>query len=407
MEPLPRIRAGIEALPATYQGKDIVVLHDRLGITPDVILSREAVPILACLDGTHTLQDIQIMLMRRRGFNLVSLEELRKLLDALDGQHLLDNERFRRHQQEVADRFRDETVRTASHAGSAYAADPEELNRQLAGYFDGLADNDERPPAPPGELRGLILPHIDFHRGGSCYAWGYSALKEADDFDLFVILGTCHLPMELPFALTTKTFRTPLGEVPADGRLAAAIAEKSGLDFFRDELVHRAEHAIEFQIVFLQHLLRDKRPLHILPILCRGFHEMICERVLPSAQPAYLQAMKALAEVLAESHQKLCLIASADLAHVGPQFGDPRQIERADLPRIARQDRDLLEPVLHGDAQGFYRQIMAENDSRRICGLPPIYTLLQVLQPERVDLLNYGQAYDPNATVTFAGLAVY
>jgi len=408
MDDRAKIRAGIEAAPATREGRDVLVLHDRGGISPDLIVDRGVAPLLALMDGTQDLRDIQVTLMRRGGLGLVPLDRIQGFVQRLDDHLLLDNARYRDHFRELAQAYRLERVRPAAHAGRAYPGEPEPLRRQIEGYFQPPAG-----PGPaalnsvPGRLAGLILPHIDFQRGGPCYAWGYGALKALDEVDLFVILGTCHLPMELPFALTTKAFDTPLGRTPSAEDLAEAIARRAGLDLFRDELAHRAEHTIEFQVIFLQHLLDGRTDFRILPILCGGFHEMMAQRVLPSAHGPYARGLEALQEVLGASSARVCVIASADLAHLGPQFGDGHPIQLSDLGRIEREDKAMLDYVLKGNADGFYRHILGEGDRRRICGLPPIYTWLRLLCPGEARLLKYDQAYHPQFTVTFASIGIW
>jgi AmmeMemoRadiSam system protein B len=408
MEPLPKIRGGVEAIPAKYQGRDVIVLRDRAGISRDLALDRGSAVVLAFLDGTSSLRDIQVALMRQRGLGLVTREEIQGLVDALDRHFLLDNERYRNHLREVSGRFREESLRPATHAGSAYAEDPEALQRQIESLFQP-PNGPGRPSSETGSNRsvGLIVPHIDFNRGGHCYAWGYAGLQDIRAIDLFVILGTCHLPMEQPFALTTKIFQTPLGETASDAQLAEAIAQRSGQDLFKDEIAHRAEHTIEVQVVFLQHLLGDARPYRILPILCAGFHEMVIQRVHPSSHPPYRQGLEAIREVLDGASMRKCVIASADLSHLGPQFGDAYPVSLGDLPRIERDDRAMIQSLLTGDADEFYRFILEEGDRRRICGLPPIYTLLQILRAEETRLLKYDQAHHPQATVTFASIGFW
>jgi hypothetical protein len=228
-----------------------------------------------------------------------------------------------------------------------------------------------------------------------------------EDVDLFVILGTCHLPMAFPFALTTKAFETPLGRTDSAADLAEAVAERAGMDLFRDEPAHRQEHTIEFQVVFLQHLAQGHGGFRILPVLCGGFHEMMGERVLPRSHEPYSRGLEALMQVLDESGLRTCIIASADLAHLGPQFGDPYPVQLSDLGRMQREDLAMLDWVLTGNADGFYRHILAEGDRRRICGLPPIHTWMSLLPSGEVGLLRYDQAFHPQFTVTFASLGMW
>src|SRR4029453_15459815 len=87
--------------------------------------------------------------------------------------------------------------RPAAPAGGAYAGDAAGLTEQIDGFFvHGDGPGAPVAPAGSGKLRGLLAPHIDFHRGGPTYAWAYRALAEHSNADLFVILGTCHAGME-------------------------------------------------------------------------------------------------------------------------------------------------------------------------------------------------------------------
>ena len=49
------------------------------------------------------------------------------------------------------------------------------------------------------------------------------------------------------------------------------------------------------------------------------------------------------------------------------------------------------------------QHVARDGDRRRVCGLTPIYTFLEVLG-QRGKLLKYNQAADPNCTVTFASV---
>jgi hypothetical protein len=58
---------------------------------------------------------------------------------------------------------------------------------------------------------------------------------------------------------------------------------------------------------------------------------------------------------------------------------------------------------------GYYRVIAGEQDSRRICGLPPTYTLLEAIRPASGKVLHYGQYVHPRGfeSVSFASMAFY
>jgi hypothetical protein len=67
----------------------------------------------------------------------------------------------------------------------------------------------------------------------------------------------------------------------------------------------------------------------------------------------------------------------------------------------------MLELACAVDPDGLYRQVMRDQDARRICGLAPIYLLLATLDGARGTLLRYAQWVDPtrNGSVTYAAVA--
>jgi len=100
----------------------------------------------------------------------------------------------------------------------------------------------------------------------------------------------------------------------------------------------------------------------------------------------------------------VALIAGADLAHVGPRFGDPEPVSPAELARLGGEDRAMLEAVEAGDAEAFFDRVARDGDRRRICGLSPIYALLRALGGTRGTLRRYAQWPDPEGVVTFASV---
>jgi AmmeMemoRadiSam system protein B len=125
--------------------------------------------------------------------------------------------------------------------------------------------------------------------------------------------------------------------------------------------------------------------------------------------PGVGQFIEALQIAMAKRPNRVCLLASADLAHVGLRFGDAEPPNRLSLQSMGEEDRRLLEYAQRVDAEGFYNSIRLERDRRRICGFPPIYTLLKLVDAREGKLLKYDQAMDPStqSVVTFASLAFF
>jgi len=408
----PRLRA-IEAVPVDHEGEQYVALRDPAGYTPSVLMLAPAlIEVVSLFDGDHSIVDVQGELMRRHG-ELVTREHLEKLVAALDEHGFLDSPAFAARRASIDNAFLSAPSRAATHAGGAYAGEPAALRAAMDGFFTspdgpGAIGSSVQPAngasgGGPG-VRGLVAPHIDFHRGGPAYAWAYRDLAERGDADLFVIFGTCHAGMADPFALTRKDFDTPLGPARVDREFVDALATRARQDCYASELAHRNEHSIEFQAVFLQYLYAGRRDVTVVPVLTSFVHEALARGRRPEDDPRVRAFLEALGETAAASRRKVAFIAGADLAHMGTRFGDPEPISPAELETIGREDRAMLERVEAGDADGFFESVRRDNDRRRICGLSPIYALMRALGGARGSLRRYGQWPDPEGVVTFASV---
>jgi len=402
---VPRLRA-VESFPVELEGRSCVALRDPGGYTDAIVLLHGALlEIVSLFDGQHTAADIQAVVMRRHG-QLVERRQIEEIAEALDEQGFLESPRFADRRAVIDGSFLASPTRPAAHAGGAYAGDAAELRGMLEGFFtppDGPGPIDRARAAEP-EVRGVIAPHIDYHRGGPAYAWAYRELAERSRADLFVILGTCHAGMEHPFALTRKDYASPLGAAPVDRDFVDALATRARQDCFGSELAHRVEHSIELQAVFLRYLFADRRDVRIVPVLASFAHEAMHRGRRPDDDPRVPRFLDALGETIAASGRRVALIAGADLAHVGPRFGDPEPVDRPELARIEREDAVMLESVEAGDPRAFFESVASDGDRRRICGYSPIYALLRALGGATGSVKRYGQWPDPNGVVSFASV---
>jgi AmmeMemoRadiSam system protein B len=258
-------------------------------------------------------------------------------------------------------------------------------------------------------LKAVIAPHIDLRRGGACYAHTYKHVAEESDADLFVILGVNHFGGNGFFSLTRKHFETPLGLFETDTAFIDALAQNYGDDLFAGEFAHKQEHSIEFQVIFLQYLFGNQRPIKIAPILCSSFHEIIAQGVSPSEVKQVKTFIESLRKTIAESNQKICLIAGVDLSHVGGRFGDEGILTSMLLNQLKGEDLQMLQTVEAIDVEGFYNSIQKNNDRRNICGLPAIYTMLSVLDASAGKLIKYDQSVeqDTQSVVSYASMCFY
>jgi MEMO1 family protein len=414
-EPAPRLRR-VEAFPVEHEGRQCVALRDPAGYTPAIaLLHGPLLDIVSLFDGEHTIADIQESVMRRHG-QLVERRQIAEIAETLDQQGFLDSPGFAERRAAIDADFLAAPTRPATHAGSAYAGEGNELRAMIDGFFappDGPGAIDEHPAprtegrgAPAPEVRAVIAPHIDFHRGGPAYAWAYRELAERSQADLFVIFGTCHGGMEQPFALTRKDYASPLGDAPVDRDFVEALAARARQDCFGSELAHRIEHSIEFQAVFLRYLYASQRKVTIVPVLASFAHEAMLSGRQPDDDPRVPRFLEAVAETIAASGRRVALIAGADLAHMGPRFGDPEPISPVELEQIRREDGEMLDTVAAGDAAAFFESVARDGDRRRVCGFSPIYAMLRILGGAAGEVKRYGQWPDPDGVVTFASVVL-
>jgi AmmeMemoRadiSam system protein B len=412
----PRIRP-IEAQPIRAEGTEMIALKDPSGLAPDPILvSPGAFVLITMMDGSSTLLDLQAEFCRRTGHILPS-SEVEVLVSELDERLFLDSDRFAHHVKALTDDFRHSPVRAAHLAGKCYATDPDSLRDQLGGYFTAEGGPGGEPPqharargaraASGARARGAIIPHIDPPRGGTTYAHAYRALVDTGPPPpLAIVLGTSHQPTGTGLTFTRKDYETPLGPLRTDCALLDRLERSFGERLYAGEFMHRNEHSVEFQILFLRYMW-EGHDIPVLPVLCGSLHEILSAGKSPEDDPLYRDLATALREIVLE--RRALVIASADLAHVGPQFGDPAPYEEPLRRRLEQEDREMLAPVLALDRLGFHERVWAAGDRNRICGFTPIYTLLALLEPElagagSADLLQYRQWPDPRAVVTFASV---
>jgi hypothetical protein len=413
MNDKPRVRP-VEAFPVQQDGKTLVYLKDPLNFATPLGISPAGYFVLAHFDGQHSFTDVQEAYCKQFGSLLMS-DDLKSFVDMLDQHYYLDSERFRDYKNAVVLEFRNQTTRVPAHVGGVYKADPEELKTQLEGFFS--APNG--PGLPNSQLAGstpraIVAPHIDFHRGGPAYAWAYKPLAESDGADLYILLGTSHYSGQTPYILTLKNFATPLGLVETDRDFVQRLQAKCAEDCFTDEYLHRGEHSLEFQVVFLKYLAqqraaltgRPEKPFKIVPILVSSFHSAVVNQTLPEKDSAVGTFLRTLRDLAALESRRVCFVAGVDLAHVGRQFGDREPITDDFLKWVESEDQELVNRLVALDAPGFFNAIAKDQDKRRICGFSPLYSLIHLLDGARGNHLKYSQAFTPEtgSAVTFSSL---
>jgi AmmeMemoRadiSam system protein B len=393
---------NIDAAPAMGEEQNLLMLFDPSRLSDKVMLvPQDILYIIQFMDGKHSLLDIRTEYMRKFGSFLFE-DRLNKLVEDLDAYFLLDNDRFVTHYNSLLESYRKTPFRESILAGESYEADPQRLDVEMKEYFThpsgpGLPATAKKP----SPLAGIIAPHIDIRVGGPCYAHAYRHIVEAGAADLYVIIGTCHTALGEHFAATTKDFKIPYGTVQIDQDFISAIQENWQGDLFKDELMHQVEHTIEFQLVFLQYLFREK--FRIAPILSSfSYNDVLDED--NTKLSSFLKVLKA---AIDKYSGRVCVIASVDLSHVGPRYGDTQPPSESFMSLVRRHDMDLLDIIIANDADGFVKTIARGKNKFRVCGFSPIYTMLKTINAGKGKLLKYESALvdGSGSAVTFASAA--
>ncbi len=405
----PRLRA-VEAFPVEVEGRRLICVRDPQEIaTEPLVVAYPAFFIMTLCDGSRSVEEIERLFFERFG-ELPPRSQLEELLSELERLYYLEGKRAAARQRELLRAFRAEPVRRASHCGVSYPADPGELRRELDGFFTVARRSGKGTENLPGPVRGIIAPHIDPRVGGPAYASAYAALSREGPADVFVLLCTSHKPGEQLFTATYKDFATPLGVVPTCRPMLDRLRESYGDRLLADEILHRTEHSVEFQTLFLRYVFDGKAKFEVVPILVGSFHDLLVRRKLPIEDERVAAFIDALERAIEKSGKRVALVAGVDFAHIGRKFGDAEGLSASLVERGERRDRDLIRALEAANAGLFFALAAADNDSTRVCGLSAMYTFLCVakrLGMKSGHLLHYDRSEEAStrSAVSFASLA--
>jgi AmmeMemoRadiSam system protein B len=265
-------------------------------------------------------------------------------------------------------------ARLPAVAGHFYPREPEILLRDLRLYLQ----------APKEKVRaiGCLVPHAGYMYSGHVAGAVYASLNLPKRY---IILCPNHTGMGEPLAIMSSgEWLTPLGAAQIDAELAEQLkAEMHWLS--EDAVAHRAEHALEVQLPFLQMLVPE---FSFVPI------------AIGVSRYEVLAALgEALASVIARRSEPALLVASSDMNHY----------ESDDATRT--KDQKAISQILALDSRGLHDTVFDESIS--MCGFGPTVAMLTAarrLGATSARLIKYATSGDINndrsAVVGYAGIVV-
>ena len=268
------------------------------------------------------------------------------------------------------------TIRHPAVAGQFYPHDGASLRDEAGSY---LADV---PSTGPIEALGCIAPHAGYMYSGHV-AGAVFARTEVPP--CCIVLCPNHTGMGPSLSIMSEgEWETPLGNVPIDTALASSLKQRFPA-LQEDSAAHRAEHAAEVELPFLQLRQPD---LRFVPI------------ALGTRQFELLEQLgNAIAGVIAPQKQPVLIVASSDMNHY----------ESDTVTRV--KDHRAIERILKLDPQGLYDVVMQQDIS--MCGFGPAVAMLTAarkLGAKSAELVKYATSGDISGdrdrVVGYAGVIV-
>jgi hypothetical protein len=232
-------------------------------------------------------------------------------------------------------------TRLPAVAGTFYEDNPARLHAQVKACFA------ENPKTDAKErFIGAVVPHAGLMYSGHVAAafYGLAELPKR-----FIILCPNHTGFGHFAAINREgAWRTPLGDVPIDTKLADALIAKTKL-LSEDTRAHAREHSLEVQLPFLQELLGND--FTFVPICLGAPRYEMCEQI-----------GDAIASVIGAEKEPVGILASSDLNHYEVQKETLRKDQLAIDPVVARNPRELWRVIDEFDVS--------------MCGFIPTTTML-------------------------------
>jgi hypothetical protein len=388
-------------MPSPVEERPGLLIRDLFRYSDAVlIVPPPLVKCLSCFDGQQTRLDLRAALVEATGeLQVGDLED--QLIDVLTQSGFLEEETFEGLKEAREREFAEAPVREPSHAGSAYPDDPTQLREVMDGWMGG-----GRPETTADHLVGIAAPHVSPQGGYESYRAAYGLLGPQYRDRTFVVLGTSHYGAPERFGLTRKPYVTPWGASRTNTDLVDELTRQAPDSIATEDYCHAVEHSIEFQVLFLQSIFGPD--IDILPILCGSYAQSIYRGGKPEEDENVKRFLGALGELAAREDGKLLWVLGIDMAHMGKRYGDAfaALASENEMLAVGGRDRQRMERVAAGDAQGFWELVQENHDDLKWCGSSPVYTFLKVAPNARGSVERYEQwNIDPQSVVSFAGMS--
>jgi len=377
------------------QKKVFVALRDPANLRGDgqcPVVPPELLPLLGAFRGEKTLAEIGEITGAPQDF-------LQNLVKALDDSGLLWGPNCDRLEREAMQRVAtDGGFRTA--AAEAAGATAEEAKKNIGEWLAAADD-----PELDGEVLGIVTPHMDYARSKSIYAAAYKSISSKEPYSRVVILGTNHFGSGDGVIMSRHGFLSPFGVFSPDTALLSALESKLGDRLFKDEVDLLGEHSISIQLPWIHEVI-GRVPV-VAALVPSPLVPMIAD---DGARVSFDEFVPAMKELLGTAGGRTLVVASADLSHIGPQFGDQTPVGTEIRRQVEAYDRSLLSTYLEGNMEAFLGKVGHDQNHQRWCSIGNM-TAAKLVTGGLPELVEYSQSpaeLDPQgaALVTCAAMAL-
>ncbi len=405
------ILRNLQYSPLKQGEEQYIVLWDPSGLSSEkLVLPLNFFYLFQFFDGEHSLEQVGAEYLKKYG-EFMMPDRLTKLVSDLDEKLFLEGERLKQVQAQAFEAYRKLESRPMAFAGQQYESDPAKLRAQIDGFYSSKEGPEKGKAECAGQtIKGLVAPNFELKGAGPIYAWGYQELREGQVPDVLVLIGTCHAGLEGGIAFTDKDFETPFGTVPVNRAIIDLIRKETGETFFVEDIAHLREHSLELQLPFLKHALGEGREISIVPILVDFPPETLTGGEYQQLFHRIDQFLTITKRAIQASGQQVCVIGSANLAHIGIRYGDKTPPTDFSFHRCMQIDLEMLKKAEEADPEGFAEFILKEGNQRRILGFGVIFSLMKLLKRDGEDFKGQVLRYDRgitdqfNSTVTYASI---
>ena len=371
----PRLRP-VQVLPTQQNGQTILALRDPLQLAGQTMaIPPQALGMLQHFRGEKPISEIAEALK-------APIEKVLELAVALDRLGLLEGP--------TAEALEDAKLQQLHDAGhfppraTQGLGNSEIAKAAIRGWFAETED-----PELSGVPVAVLAPSLSYSQAWEVFAGAWHPVRSQSAPDRVVVLGPAHASIGNGVCGTQLGIATALGVCPVDKDLLQLLRQRMGDQYCQDELDHFAEHGLESQLPWIQEQHGN------IPVTAAILPDRLLDQEPEDgvSSPVFISAM---GEALSQLGGRTLLVVSTDLAHAGPQFGEPRAIDDNRRVDVEQRDRELLGKFLDGDADAFVDAVKWDKNALRWTGVHAMSAALQLtkmMHPEASwELVDYKQA---------------